>query len=482
MISTRDRVEPVLKRIPSVKRPDGHVHFKSKVTWTLGVLLLYFALTNVPLLGLSQTGGAADAFGQFRSILAGSQGSLLQLGIGPIVTASIVLQMLNGVDVLGLDLSDPRDQGLFEALQKALVIVMSALTGGVIAFSGTFLSPSSSFATSLGISLTHVQAILFIQIFLGGILIFYLDSIVSKWGLGSGVGLFIIAGVSQQLIGGVISQLIPNWMLIIRGETEVGLFTSGGLQSLLIGPGSLLAIVTTVCIFYAVVRAESTRVEIPISNSRYSGARGKFPVKLIYASVMPLILVRAIQANVQFIGQALNSQLGAQLPTWIGTYTDGQPTGGFFYFISPIQTPEQWMWWAGTTSNEIWEILLRVGIDLTWMVIGGAIFAIFWVETTGMGSEASAQKLKNSGLQVPGFRSNISVLEKVLDRYIPYVTVLGGAIVGLIAVLANLLGTIGGVTGTGLLLAISISYKLYEEIAQEQLMELNPRLRQFFEG
>jgi preprotein translocase subunit SecY len=116
------------------------------------------------------------------------------------------------------------------------------------------------------------------------------------------------------------------------------------------------------------------------------------------------------------------------------------------------------------------------------MVIGGAIFAIFWVETADMGPEATAQQIKNSGMQIPGFRKNTSVIEKVMERYIPQVTVLGGALVGLLAVAANMLGTIGGVSGTGLLLAISITYKLYEEIAEEQLMEMHPMMRQMFGG
>jgi len=60
--------------------------------------------------------------------------------------------------------------------------------------------------------------------------------------------------------------------------------------------------------------------------------------------------------------------------------------------------------------------------------------------------------------------------------------VLGGALVGLLAVLANMLGTIGNVTGTGLLLTISITYKLYEEIAEEQMMEMHPMMREMFGG
>jgi preprotein translocase subunit SecY len=59
-------------------------------------------------------------------------------------------------------------------------------------------------------------------------------------------------------------------------------------------------------------------------------------------------------------------------------------------------------------------------------------------------------------------------------------TVIGGALVGVLAVGANMLGTIGAVSGTGLLLTVSITYKLYEEIAEEQLMEMHPMMRQMF--
>ena len=105
----KEAAEPVLTRMPTVARPQGHVPFKRKLLWTAGVLVVYFFLTNVQLFGL-QTGGS-DIYGQFRSIIAGGQGTILQVGIGPIVTASIVLQLLGGANLLGLDTdNDPRDQ------------------------------------------------------------------------------------------------------------------------------------------------------------------------------------------------------------------------------------------------------------------------------------------------------------------------------------------------------------------------------------
>lgn len=487
-MSWKEAAEPVLSRMPVVQRPTGHVPFRRKLTWTAGILVVYFFLTNINPFGLA-VGQSSDFFGQFRSVLAGSSGSLLQVGIGPIVTASIVLQLLGGANLLGLDTeNDPRDQVLYQGLQKLLVVIVTALTAAPMVFTGAFLPADPAVGQALGIGTFGVKSLIFVQIFIGGVLLLFMDEIVSKWGVGSGVGLFIIAAVSQQIVGGFFSfsalgarGFFANWFSIATGSTQLGSpFTSAGLESLLFAPGNILALFTTVFIFGIVVYAESVRVEIPLSHARVKGARGRFPVKLIYASVLPMILVRALQANIQFVGQLLSSQW-AGMPAWLGVYGEqGQPTSGFFYYLNPIQQPEQWMWFRGAATGEPWMIAVRLAIDLTFMIVGGAIFAIFWVETTGMGPEATAKQIQNSGMQIPGFRRNPQVVEKVMERYIPQVTVIGGALVGFLAVMANLLGTIGSVSGTGLLLAVSITYKLYEEIAEEQLMEMHPMMRQMF--
>ncbi|MWG35152.1 preprotein translocase subunit SecY [Halomarina oriensis] len=488
-MSWKETAAPVLTRMPTVSRPEGHVPFRRKLTWTGGVLVLYFFLTNVVVFGLQGVG--TDAFGQFRTILAGGQGSILQLGIGPIVTASIVLQLLGGADLLGLDTNDPRDQALYQGLQKLLVVVMIFLTGIPLVFFGNFLPASPQLAQQLGVPLVGVSWLIFAQIAIGGILILFMDEVISKWGVGSGVGLFIVAGVSQRLIGGFFgwsgltnrTGFFEAWANILMGNTETpALFSFEGLQFIFgSGGGQLLALITTLLIFGIVVYAESVRVEIPLSHAKVRGARGRFPVKLIYASVLPMILVRALQANIQFLGRILRSQLGSGMPNWLGEYQQTQqgfvPTDGLFYYFAPIYTPQDWV---GAIGTDTLDILLRIGVDLTFMVIGGAIFAVFWVETSGMGPDATAQQIQNSGMQIPGFRKNPQVMEKVLARYIPQVTVIGGALVGLLAVAANMLGTIGTVSGTGLLLTVSITYKLYEEIAEEQLMEMHPMMRQVF--
>src|SRR6056297_994053 len=219
----KEAAEPVLARMPAVRRPEGHVPFKQKLMWTGAILVLYFFLTNITLLGMAQQG--EDLFGQFRAILAGQQGSVLQVGIGPIVTASIVLQLLGGANLLGLDTDDPRDQVLYQGLQKLLVVIVTALTAAPMVFTGEFLPEDPAVGRALGIGAFGVEALIFVQIFIGGVLLLFMDEIVSKWGVGSGVGLFIIAAVSQQIVGGFFSfsalgatGFFASWYGVIVGD------------------------------------------------------------------------------------------------------------------------------------------------------------------------------------------------------------------------------------------------------------------------
>jgi len=471
-----DRMEPLLAMMPAVKTPEGHVHFKNKLAWTAGILIVYFMLANIPVFGLDPS--SQDMFEYFRALLAGASGSIVHLGIGPIVTASIVLQLLKGADILHIDTSEVKGQIQYMGLQKLLIFVMIAVEAAPMIVGG-FLKPDPAVAMALlGGNTAMLTFLIFIQVCFGGVLIFLMDEVVTKWGIGSGVGLFIIAGISQALINGFI-----NWTPV-NDEYAVGFFPRlfqvvlDGANFIQYFGTDLIAFITTIGIFLLIVYVESTRVEIPLAHTQVRGARARFPVKLIYASVLPMILVRVLQANVQMVGLFLNN-VGI---TIFGEFQNQTPVNGLMWFLAPINSPSDWMWWMPSYvgSHAPWEVFLRLGIDAFVMIVGGAIFALFWVKTAGLDSSAVARQIQNSGMSIPGYRRSPAILEKVLDRYIPRVTVIGGVFVGLMSVIANLFGVIGAVSGTGLLLTVSITYRLYEQIASEQIMEMYPFMRTFF--
>jgi len=478
-------LKPYFERIPSVERPKAHVPFKEKFAWTVAVLLLYFVLSNVPVFGLSPE--SIDIFERYRAFFAGATGSIIALGIGPIVTASIILQLLVGAGIIRLDLTNPEDRAAYQDFQRFLVIVMIALEA-LPQILGGFLKPNLDVAAQLGVSPGVISFLIFIQLFIGGLLIVYMDEVVSKWGIGSGVSLFILAGISQSIITGLFNWvipkdstmpagIIPRWFWIAQNIPSHQLLTASGLGFLLID-GGILALVTTIVIILLVVFAEGTRVEIPLAHSLVRGARGRFPIKLIYASVLPMIFVRALQANIQIMGMVLY-QKGIAI---FGEYVGSQPISGIMYMLSPVRSPYDWVP-ALVKQNPYfadmpdWMIIGHLLVDATILIVGGILFAIFWVQTSGMDAKTVARQLAKSGMVVPGFRKNPQVLERFLNRYIPKVTIIGGAAIGVLTLIANMLGTIGNVSGTGLLLAVSIAYRFYEDLAKEQLTEMHPMIR-----
>jgi preprotein translocase subunit SecY len=177
---------------------------------------------------------------------------------------------------------------------------------------------------------------------------------------------------------------------------------------------------------------------------------------------------------------------------WIGAYQAGSgsltPVAGGAWYLTTFRGLNDWFlpifdydtYGAYALGHEPWQILIKIALYLFLFVGGSILFAKFWVETTNMGPAQVAKQIEKSGMQIPGFRRDPRVLEKVLERYIPTLTVIGGATVGLLAALADMIGTVGQATGTGLLLAVGIFMRMYEQIAKEQVMEMHPVLRGFF--
>lgn len=441
-----EKLQPIFSLLPQVKSPDYRVPFKEKLQWTGIILILYFVIGMIPLFGLSPT--AIDQFAQLRAVMAGSFGSIITLGIGPIVTASIILQLMVGGKIIKLDLSQPRDKALFQGTQKLLAIIFTVFEAAVMVFTGA-LAPSSP----------DVAWILILQIVIGGILIIFLDEVVSKWGFGSGVGLFIAAGVAQTIIVGSFNFLSsPTSPGVPSGAIPHFIYTLTTSQP---DFSLLLPVIAVIAVFLVVVYAESMRVEIPLSYGGVKGARGKYPLKFIYASNMPVILTSALLLNVQ-IFTMLFQRLGFPI---LGTITNGQPISGLALWLSQPSI-------GALFTNPLQVLFYAV------VFIGSCVlFAWLWVELSGIGPKQVAKQLYQMGMQIPGFRSSRGQFERILKKYIPAITIMGGAFVGLLAFGADLTGALGG--GTGVLLTVGIVYRLYEELAQEQLMDMHPMLRRF---
>ncbi len=163
----------------------------------------------------------------------------------------------------------------------------------------------------------------------------------------------------------------------------------------------------------------------------------------------------------------------------LGHFENNQPVSGIAKFVKApygqLSTPTQ----VGITLSSP-DILLNILVFTIIMLVFCVVFGRFWVEMSNMGPKQVASQLQSVGLHVPGFRRDPRVIEMVLERYIPMLTIVGSLGVGLIAVLADLTGALG--TGTGLLLTVGIIYRIYEELAAQQAFEMMPQLKGIFGG
>lgn len=449
-----ERLSPLFRFLPEVDIPKRHIPFKEKITWSAIILIIYYLLGEIPLYGMTQT--AQDQFGYFKAVLASEAGTLVTLGIGPVVMAGIFMQLFQGADILHFDLSSHEGKALFQGTQKSLAIFLCVFEAAMYVWSGAFGRPDAP-----------VRTFLVVQMAFGAFMVLLMDEVVTKWGFGSGISLFIAGGVAKDIFWKMFSFLeveefpgqfvgaIPDFIRSIIAGTPT--WTRTGLPD-------MVQVMFTVLIFLVVVYAESMRVEIPLSYGRFKGVRGRYPIRFIYASVIPVILTSAMIASANLVTRMLTSRFGL---AFLGTFdSQGNPEGGLMYYLS-----------SPVGLGQVVEDPIRATTYLAIMVGGCILFATLWIELTNMGPKAVAERLQESGMQIPGFRRDPRIVEKVLNRYIPKVTIMGGATIGLLASFANFTNALG--TGTGILLTVGIVYRLYEDLMREQMSEMFPALRSF---
>jgi preprotein translocase SecY subunit len=458
--------KPIGRVLPEIKKPERKVSFNEKIFWTALVLVIFLVMTEIPLYGVAQS--ASDQFGQLRVIFASNRGTLMELGIGPIVTAGLILQLLAGSSIIKCDMSNSEDRGLFTSASKVFTIVLTGIQAGAYILSGMY-------GTSLA---GPTILVIFLQLIITGVVVMLMDELVQKgWGLGSGISLFIMAGVAQNILWSTFSP--PTGLFVGSLSSYLG-----GQQTLMqwafgsaggVYP-SLLGFIATIAVFLIVIYLQGIRIELPMSYAGYKGFRSRYPIKLLYVSNLPVIFASALFANVYFFSQLLWAQFGRPPPGTnlffqiIGDYshnaTSGSitPVGGLAYFVTPPRNIQ------GVIAAPV-QAFAYLGI----IIVFCAVFSLIWLEVGGLGPAKVAQQLMDSGMQIPGYRRSGRPIEAILKRYIPVVTVLGGIIVGLVAGVSDFLGAFG--SGTGILLSVGIIYQYYELLMRERAAEMFPAFR-----
>mmetsp|Transcript_22058 Transcript_22058/g.53711 ORF Transcript_22058/g.53711 Transcript_22058/m.53711 type:complete len:474 (-) Transcript_22058:76-1497(-) len=456
-------MKPLMCILPEVSQPDRPVLFKEKLLWTAITLFIFLTCCQIPLYGIV-TSKSSDPFYWARVILAANRGTLMELGISPIITSSMVMQLLAGSKIIEVDQTLKEDRMLFNGAQKLFAMLMTF--GEAVAY---VLSGMYGDIREIGAG----NAILIIlQLFLAGIIVITLDELMQKgYGLGSGISLFIATNICESIVWKAFSPttlnsgkgtefegaLIALFHMLVTKTDKVSALKDAFYRS---SAPNLTNLLATVLVFLIVIYFQGFRVDLPVKYQRVRGQQGNYPIKLFYTSNIPIILQTALVSNLYFFSQLLyrrfkSNMLVNLLGQWQESDFGGEsiPVGGFAYYISPPRTT--------------WDIVsdpLHTLVYLVFVLVSCAMFSKTWIEVSGSSPRDVAKQLRDQEIIFKGHRE--TSLVKTLDMYIPTAAAFGGMCIGCLTIVADFLGAIG--SGTGILLAVTIIYQYFEILHKQR--------------
>ena len=453
-------LQPFCSFLPEVAKPERKIQFREKVLWTAITLFIFLVCCQIPLFGIMSS-ESADPFYWLRVIMASNRGTLMELGISPIVTSGLIMQLLAGTKIIEVG-DSVKDRALFNGAQKLFGMLITVCQAVVYVVTGMYGEPSD---LGMGICL-----LIIIQLLCAGLIVLLLDELLQKgYGLGSGISLFIATNICETIVWKAFSPATINTgkgtefegavialfhLLATRTDKVRGLREAFYRQNL----PNLMNLMATVGVFLIVIYFQGFRVDLPIKSARYRGQYSSYPIKLFYTSNIPIILQSALVSNIYFLSQILSSKFAGNvfvnlIGTWAESGYQRYPIGGLCYYLSP---PE--------TIGHIITDPIHAIIYIVFMLGSCAFLSKTWIDVSGSSAKDVARQLRDQQMLMRGHREKSMVHE--LNRYIPTAAAFGGLCIGALSVLADFLGAIG--SGTGILLAVTIIYQYFEIFVKEQ--------------
>eukprot|EP01025_Chloroclados_australasicus_P024264 TRINITY_DN243_c0_g1_i1.p1 TRINITY_DN243_c0_g1~~TRINITY_DN243_c0_g1_i1.p1 ORF type:complete len:494 (+),score=30.36 TRINITY_DN243_c0_g1_i1:61-1482(+) len=462
-IRVLELARPFLSILPEVSSPGRRVTFRERAVYTAVALFVFLVCSQLPLYGI-QTSGGSDPFYWVRAIMASNRGTCMELGISPIVTSSLVIQLLVGSKLIEVDQGVKSDRELIKGVEKLVGVLITIGEAIAYVMSGMYGSVNQIGA---------VNALLIIlQLCLAGILVICLDELLQKgYGLGSGISLFMATNTCENIIWKAFSPytissslglqfegaVIAAFHLIITRDDKISALKEAFYRQNL---PNIMNLMSTVAVFLIVIYFQGFRVDLPVRSKRTRGQQGSYPIKLFYTSNMPIILQSALVSNMYFISQMLFKKYGSNvlvqlLGRWQeNSYGQMSPVGGLVYYISPPHS-----------LTEVAARPMHALIYIAFTLSACALFSKTWIEVSGSSANDVAKQLKDQGMFFQGHRDTLQALKRELNRYIPTAAAFGGMCIGALTIVADFLGAIG--SGTGILLAVTIIYSYFEQYDKE---------------
>jgi protein transport protein SEC61 subunit alpha len=464
-------VRPAMGLLPEVAKPEKTIKFQDKVLWTAVSLFIYLVCCQIPVYGI-RASSSSDPLYWMRVILASNKGTLMELGISPVITAGLIIQLLAGAKLIDVDESKPEDRILLNGAQKLFGLIMTIIEATAYVAAGMYGD-----VREIGI---FTSLLIVLQLFVAGIICILLDELLQKgYGLGSGISLFIATNICETIVWKSFSPstintgrgtefegaIIALFHMLITRSDKVRALKEAFYRPNLPNVTNLLA---TVLVFLIVIYFQGFRVELPVRSTKQRGATGSYPIKLFYTSNMPIILQTALVSQVFLFSQVMYKRFGDNIlvnlfgrwSTLEGYGGSGQmvPVGGLVYYIS-----------APANLNEMITDPIHAIVYIAFMLLSCALFSRIWINVSGSSAKDVAKQLREQDMILKGHRE--TSMEPTLNKYIPTAAAFGGMCIGALTVIADFLGAIG--SGTGILLAVTIIYQYFEMFVKEDVDLLN---------
>mmetsp|Transcript_22017 Transcript_22017/g.39607 ORF Transcript_22017/g.39607 Transcript_22017/m.39607 type:complete len:466 (-) Transcript_22017:413-1810(-) len=452
--------------LPEVASPEKKIKFQDRLLWTALSLFIFLVCCQIPVYGI-RTPKSSDPFYWMRVILASNKGTLMELGISPIVTAGLVMQLLSGAKIISVDESVKEDRVLFNGAQKVFGLLITLVEAVAYVMSGMYGD-----VKDIGF---FIAGLIVVQLFISGIICILLDELLQKgYGLGSGISLFIATNICETIVWKSFSPttintgrgyefegaVIAMFHLLITRSDKVRALQEAFYRPQLPNVTNLLA---TVLVFVVVIFFQGFRVELPVVSTKQRGAQGSYPIKLFYTSNMPIILQTALVSNLYFFSQILYKRFSSNIFVGLlGRWEDPEfspsgssiPVGGLAYYVSPPQS------FSDMLSDPFHTVFY-----ITFVLSTCALFSKAWIDVSNQSARDVARQLRDQQMVLKGHRNIEMSMVKELNRYIPTAAAFGGMCIGALTVAADFLGAIG--SGTGILLAVTIIYQYFETFVKE---------------
>lgn len=450
-----------------------HDDMRKRILAVLGMIVVFRVLSQIPIpladpttlrqlldTLFTATNSSSGGLLNFLDVLSGgalANFSIMLIGLGPFINASIIMQLLTQAIP---KLEELNKEGEYGRKRINQVTRMITLPLAIIQSIGAIVLVRQQAQSISGLDITanatiSSWVIMVVALTAGSMLLMWLGELITEQSVGNGISLLITAGIVSTLPG-TITSLGTS---VFTGDKTFNIFgrtINYNNDSLVVTGVLLFAVIFTT---WVVVKLNEAQRKITINyakrvqgNRTYGGVTTVLPVKLITAGVIPIIFAVAFLTVPSFVGQLLSSngseawrQFGTNLTVWFATpssQTFAQP--GWTPFIYPI----------------------------TYFVLI-VMFTYFYTSITFNAKEI-AENLQKQGGFIEGIRSGGDT-EKFLRTVVTRLTLFGSISLGLIAlgpIIAQIFLNTGNITigGTGVLILVAVALETLRQVESRALM------------